>query len=339
MTIAYASVPSLGHDMRDHPENAARVPAIIEALRDAGLLDSIAELDVSPAGLSEIESCHSAEYLDYLQRAAGRGGGYIDPAPTYVTASSFDDALMSAGAAIAVTDAVLDGRAAAALSLSRPPGHHAVPEAAMGFCLLNNIAIAARHAQSRGAESVLIVDFDVHHGNGTQDIFYADGSVFYFSTHQEGIYPGTGALDETGSGQGRGATLNVPLMAGAGDTALLRAMTELLAPAARRFAPDLLLVSAGFDAHYLDPLANLQCSGEGYHALTTVLADIAREHCDGRIAFFLEGGYNLQALGNAVVNVVRALGGQAPDSSLGTASGSEPDVSRVIDAARRLHAL
>jgi acetoin utilization deacetylase AcuC-like enzyme len=214
-------------------------------------------------------------------------------------------------------DAVLDGTVDVAVSLARPPGHHATADRAMGFCLLNHVAVAARHAQARGMERVAIVDFDVHHGNGTQDIFYADGSVLYISLHQRGIYPGTGATEEVGEGKGTGTTLNIPLPAFAGDEAFEEAVVDLVEPALQAFRPALLLASAGFDAHFRDPLANLRVSGAGFHALAARLSAFADRCCEGRMALVLEGGYDLPALANSVVNVVRALRGEPPDTSLG----------------------
>jgi len=339
MTIAYCNVPSCEHDFPDHPEHGGRVPAIIAALGRAGLLEQMAELDVRAASIDQLRACHTPEHIYGLEHMAAEGAGYVDMAPTYVTTGSYDAARRSAGAAIACVDAVLDRKATAALSLSRPPGHHATPRGPMGFCLLNNIAIAARHAQRRGVERVLIVDFDVHHGNGTQEIFDWDDSVLFFSTHQTGIYPGTGDLTEIGQGAGRGFSINVPLPAFAGDRAMAQAVEMLLRPAADRFRPQLVLSSAGFDSHFRDPLSLMQLSGPGYHALVGVLREIAGEHCDGMLAFALEGGYDLPSLGNGVVNLVRALRQEPANDSLGLAPSPEPDVSRLLERARALHEL
>jgi acetoin utilization deacetylase AcuC-like enzyme len=336
--IGYCSVPSLAHDFPDHPEHSGRIPAIMDALADAGLLPEMTELRYAPARREKVLLCHSAEAFYGVEHSSALGPGYVDYAPTYVTTGSFDAALDAAGAGMACVDAVLDGLAEVALALVRPPGHHALPVGPMGFCLFNNIAIAARHAQSRGLERVMIVDFDVHHGNGTQDVFQFDDTVFFLSTHQYGnFYPGSGAENEIGTGPGEGFTLNVPLPAFAGDRALLAAAEELMVPAAEWFRPDIVLCSAGFDAHHRDPLSLMQCTGPGYHRLTTALAEMARTHCGGRLAFFLEGGYDLPALGNSVVNVVRALRGDEPDASLGTGAHPEPEVGRLIARLRAAH--
>jgi acetoin utilization deacetylase AcuC-like enzyme len=330
-------VPSPSHDFPDHPEQATRVPAIVEALMADDLLADMVELDVTQATREQLLSCHTPSMLHDVERSTVLGPGYIDSAPTYVTPGSYDAAKRSAGAAIAAVDACLDGRATTALSLSRPPGHHAVPMAAMGFCLFNNIAIAARHAIGRGVGKAMIVDFDVHHGNGTQDIFYDDPSVMFASTHQSGIYPGTGDEDEIGGGPGKGTTINVPLPPFAGDDAVLEAMQRLVRPAADRFEPELLLVSAGFDAHFRDGLSLMQCTGRGYHEITRALKALADAHCQGRIVFTLEGGYDLPALGNGVVNVVRALTGAEPEDTLGAAPRREPEVSQTIARLEEIH--
>ncbi len=339
MTIAYCAVPSLAHDDPNHPENNARIPVILEALVEAGLLDGMAVLDASPATPEQIASCHEPAYIAALERRVSWGPAVIDSAPTYVTPASFECALLAAGGAMTAVDAVLDGRADAALALVRPPGHHAIPDRAMGFCLFNNIAIAARHALARDIERVLIMDFDVHHGNGTQSIFYEDPAVLFASTHQRYIYPGTGAESETGAGQGRGTTLNVPLPPGAGDGAMAQVMAALVGPVAERFQPELVLVSAGFDAHFRDPLAGLQVSGSGYHALAKALAGIAAEWAAGRLVFVLEGGYDVPALTNGLVNVVRALDSDGADESLGAAPFPEPDVSELVGRLRLEHEL
>lgn len=337
--IALAVVPSPGHDDPGHPEHAGRIPAIVAALAADGWGDRLPRLDVAPAAEDALARVHDRRYIDALRAAMARAPGVIDPAPTYITSTSFDNALRAAGAAIAAVDAVLDGRARSAFALARPPGHHARPAAAMGFCLFGNIAVAARHAQSRGIGRVLIVDFDVHHGNGTQEIFYDDGNVVFVSSHQQGAYPGTGALDEVGEGAGRGATVNVPLPHGAGDAAFDRVLADVVAPLAERVRPELVLVSAGFDASFRDPLAGLAVSGAGFHAATKALADIAARHAEGRIAFVLEGGYDLPALGEGVVNVVRALHGRPALAALGRSERAEPSVEALIDAVRGRHRL
>jgi acetoin utilization deacetylase AcuC-like enzyme len=331
------------HDFADHPENAARLRAIESALDSPalGLRDFIHTVKPQPATRAQIAAAHDPDYIDALERVMAQAPGYIEPAPTYIVPESFDVACLAAGGAIRAVDAVLGGEARAAFALVRPPGHHATPDRPMGFCLFNNVAIAARHAQARyRLERVLIVDFDVHHGNGTQDILYADPSVLFISTHQESIYPYTGELDETGDGDGVGFNVNLPLPSGAGDLAFARLADEIIVPLADRFQPQLVLVSAGFDAHWLDPLAGLQLSLAGYGRLARVLDDLARRHCDGRLVFVLEGGYHLAALAGGVTTILRTLLGEhdLPDA-LGPAPRPEPPVDDVVRRARALHGL
>lgn len=221
--------PALEHDLDGHPERAARVPAILEAIAADARTASLPRLEPTPASDAQLLRVHTPEHLAFLERALSEAPAYIDHAPTYITAGSLAAARLAAGGACALVDALLDGVADAGFALVRPPGHHAPPEHAMGFCLFNNVAIAARHAQARGLARVMIVDFDVHHGNGTQDVFAVDPSVLFVSTHEDGIYPLTGAIDEIGVGN----ICNVPLPAGAGVTAFLRIVDEIVAPLAR----------------------------------------------------------------------------------------------------------
>jgi acetoin utilization deacetylase AcuC-like enzyme len=344
MSIALVTSPDyLQHDFPDHPESAERLRAIDAALDSPalGLREFLHPLTPAPATRAQLLAAHSAEYIDALERVMDQAPGYVDPAPTYIVPQSFRVACLAAGGGIRAVDAVCSGEARAAFALVRPPGHHAVRGAPMGFCLVNNIAIAARHALARhNLLRVLIVDFDVHHGNGTQDILYDDPSVLFISTHQENIYPYTGAAAETGAGAGVGFNVNLPLPAGAGDAAFARLADTVIVPLADRFAPELILVSAGFDAHWLDPLAGLQLSLTGYARLARVLDDLAQRHCGGRLVCLLEGGYHLAALSGGVTTVLRTLLGEhhLPDA-LGPAPRPEPSVEPVIRQAGLLHHL
>ncbi len=344
MPVAIVTSPEyLRHDFADHPENAERLRAIETALDSPalGLREFLRTLDPQPATRAQIAAAHSPEYIDALERVMDQAPGYIDAAPTYIVPESFRIACLAAGGALRAVDAVCAGEVRSAFALVRPPGHHAVADQPMGFCLFNNIAIAAHHARAQyGLERVLIVDFDVHHGNGTQDILYDDPAVLFISTHQENIYPYTGQLTETGTGPGTGFNVNLPLPGGAGDQAFARLADEVILPLADRFAPQLILVSAGFDAHWLDPLAGLQLSLSGYARLARVLDDLARRHCDGRLVFVLEGGYHLAALSGGVTTVLRTLLGEhdLPDG-LGPAPRPEPNVDSLIQRARALHHL
>ncbi len=335
------AVPSAEHNDPTHPENAARIPAILSALADdAELSPLVTRRPSRPATDTQLASVHDPRYIDALRNAMRRAPAVIDYAPTYITPQSFDCAAQAAGAALAAVDSAFrTHREHSAFALIRPPGHHAPPAQAMGFCLFNNIAVAARGAQQLGAGRVMIFDFDVHHGNGTQAAFYADPSVLFISTHQSGIYPGTGTVEETGEGGGKGVTINVPLPDGAGDLAFARIMAEIVAPTADRFRPGILLVSAGYDAHWRDPLANLQLSCAGYHALGSALTAIAKKHCGGKIVFVLEGGYDLLALAGGVVNTLRGALGLPAADALGPAPRPEPDISRLLAGLKSLHNL
>ena len=343
MPVYYTVAASPEHSLPSHPENVSRIESVLEALNGSPVLPRLAHLEAAPASLEQVTAVHDPRYVEALRAAMRRAPCYIDSAPTYITPDSFECALAAAGGALAAVEAAvgLEGRQAGpAFALVRPPGHHAPPDQAMGFCLFNNVAIAARRALSAGLSRVMIVDFDVHHGNGTQDCFYDTDAVLFLSTHQQGIYPGTGRAEETGAGAGQGATLNVPLPARAGDRTFERIWDEIVKPAAARFQPELLLVSAGFDAHWADPLAGLGLTTSGYYRLARGLIEIAAEQCAGRIAFVLEGGYDGQALADSVVAVFHALLGDdsAPDP-LGPPHEDEPDTAALMAAVKKLHNL
>ncbi len=344
MPVAIVTSPEyLKHDLPGHDENAGRLRAIEVALDSPalGLREFLIPLAPQGAAEKQISTVHAPAYIEGLRKAMREAPAYVDSAPTYIVPASYEVAVLAAGGAIRAVDAVLDGEAETAFALVRPPGHHALPHQPMGFCLFNNIAIAARHALVRpGIERVLIVDFDVHHGNGTQDVFYSDPSVLFISTHQSPLYPFTGAAEETGAGPGRGYNINLPLPALAGDQAFDRLAAEIIIPAADRFRPNLVLASAGFDAHWLDPLARLQLTLRGYERLTRALLDIAARHCGGRLVLCLEGGYHLPALSGGVVTVVRTLLGETniPDS-LGPAPRPEPEVEPLLKRYKTIHQL
>jgi acetoin utilization deacetylase AcuC-like enzyme len=260
---------------------------------------------------------------------------------TYVTSQSYEIARLAVGGALRGVEAVVRGEVDSAIVAIRPPGHHATRTHGMGFCLLNNVAIAARCAQSTyEVERVLIVDYDVHHGNGTQDIFYTDPTVLYISTHESPLYPGTGTVRETGEDAGEGYTLNIPMPAGVGDEGYRCAFEQVVIPAAQRFRPDLVLVSAGFDAHWGEPLAHMRLSLAGYDGLARLLIDAAQDLCGGRIVFVMEGGYNLPVLAHGWANVTRALLGEGEGvDPLGPAPGKEPPVDGLVGRIRQLHKL
>lgn len=341
MTTAYCYDPfNLRHHLDGHPENRQRLAGVWALLQADGILDTLHAVPSQAASDEQLLRVHTPRHLSTVTQAATRCA-YLDP-DTYTDVDSEQAARLAAGGLLNVQAAVLCGAATNGFALVRPPGHHATPQRAMGFCLYNNIAIAARTAQAEhGVERVLIVDFDVHHGNGTQDVFYQDDSVLFFSMHQYPYYPGTGALHDTGAGRGAGATINIPFPAGVGDAGAIAAFDTVLTPAARRFRPELMLVSAGYDAHWDDPLAGMRLSIAGYAALVTRLLALAEVLCGGRIVFTLEGGYQLEVLAHAVLTTLHRLNGQpnALSDPFGSSPRGERDVTTLLAQVRGVHGL
>jgi acetoin utilization deacetylase AcuC-like enzyme len=342
MTTAIITSPyHQQHDERSHPEHAARLQAIESALAQSGLTEHTLQLAPHQATEAQIGAVHNTRMIERMRWAASEEVWLnLD---TYVTAGSWNAALSAAGAAVQAVEAVIQGRTTNAFALVRPPGHHATPVQSMGFCLFNNIAVAARHAiDAFGFERIAIIDFDVHHGNGTQDIFYEDPRVLFCSSHAYGpaFYPGAGGAYEHGDGKGHGYTLNVPLPFHTGDLGISRVYEEVVFPAVRRFQPQLMLISAGYDAHWEDPIGPLSLTVAGYTELSQRLLELAGELCDDRIAFVLEGGYNLQALSACVVATLHVLLGRNPGPDpIGPSGMPEPDVSRVIEELQKTHPL
>ena len=313
----------LEHDYPGHPEGSQRLRTIWTRLKQSGLLSELTPLPAKPVANDLLLSVHTEGYRRQVEQVAAGGGGHLD-SDTYVAPRSYDAARMAAGGLVEATAGVLDGTVGNAFALVRPPGHHAMREHGMGFCLFNNVAIAAHYALDvRGLDRVLIVDFDVHHGNGTQDSFYNTESVLFFSTHQYPFYPGSGHWQEIGSGKGEGYTVNVPLSYGIGDAGFQAVFEEILYPIALRYRPELILVSAGFDAHWSDPLAALNLSLAGYARLCRLLSAMAEELCGGRLVHTLEGGYHLNVLAHATANTFRVLLGQG-DNQLTDPFGPSP---------------
>lgn len=293
-------------------------------------------IDVTPREATDTEllHVHPAGHLARVAATSARSGSF--DADTYSTPASEGAARRAAGAVVQAVEAVLEGTARNAFVATRPPGHHAEPEIAMGFCLYNSVAVGAAAALAAGIERVAILDWDVHHGNGTQAIFEAEPRVFYASTHEYPYYPGTGHFSEVGPAGARGTTVNVPLPRGAGDIAITRAYREVILPALSHFAPDLILVSSGWDAHRRDPLAGLEVSTAGYTQIAREVIEAAERLCDGRVVVALEGGYDEHALAWCAGSLVSLLLGEEPaaDPEPGNA-GAEPDITFVLDAVRR----
>jgi len=298
----------LKHDTGVHVENAGRLEAILKAIDASSLKNELLFIEPKMATQEEIELVHSPAHISLVQKVCAEGGGWLDP-DTYASPLSYNVAKLAVGGGLRAIDALMNDEADWVFGFVRPPGHHATPSRAMGFCLFNNIAIAARYAQkNHGLKKILIIDWDVHHGNGTQDAFYEDASVLYFSCHQSPLYPGTGSSNEKGSGEGEGFTINCPLAPGGGDSEFIKIFKEILYPEGKRFAPDLVLVSAGFDAHQKDPLAQMNLTTEGFAQLAEIVLTISKESpARGKLLFLLEGGYNPNALSSSILRVIEKL--------------------------------
>jgi acetoin utilization deacetylase AcuC-like enzyme len=333
--IACTLVPSPEHTIYGHPENPERFERL-DGLRALEFPTPINWLQPEPADLTKVSKVHDPEMVSFLQEACREGPAIIDAAPTFVTRHSWQAALDAAGGALTCTRQVLEGKAIRGFALVRPPGHHAESRNAMGFCLLNNLAIAVQDALDEGLEKVLIVDYDAHHGNGTQDIFLQEERVTFVSTHQKDIYPGTGKVSDAPNARGR--ILNLPLPAYAGDQAFKRVVDEIIRPLAVRLQPEMIFVSAGFDAHWSDPLTTLGVSTLGFFHISQALIGLADQFCQGRIVYVLEGGYDPKRLADNVRAVLGALAGEEEVSDPeGPSPYSEPDISPLINRIRDLH--
>jgi acetoin utilization deacetylase AcuC-like enzyme len=312
-TVLLTSELFVGHDTGTHPEHAERVISVVDFLRERGdSLGSVGWLETRAAELADVMRCHDEKHIGQVIEAcelaeSRQSRVALDP-DTVVSGGSLAAALHACGAALAAVDAVMRGVTTNGFVAVRPPGHHATPDRAMGFCLFNNVAIAARYIQNvHNLERVLIVDWDVHHGNGTQDVFYEDPSVFFYSVHQFPHYPGTGSRYEEGAGAGKGFTLNVPLRGGTSAADHVAAFREGLKKTVEKLQPDFILVSAGFDGHISDPLGDLNLTDDDYRAMTRDLMNLAADHCEGRLVSLLEGGYNLDTLPGTVAAHVETL--------------------------------
>ena len=333
----------LAHDTLDHIESSARLRTCLELLESSGAGRRLARPECRDAMEEELLRVHNARHIERMRYVGANGPVLLLP-DTVANIGTYAAAVRAAGACIGAVEAVVRRDYAWAYCLTRPPGHHAIVSMPMGFCFFNSVAVAAAHARAAlGVDRLAIVDIDIHHGNGTQDAFYSDASVLYISTHQYPYYPGTGHWRETGAGAGAGATLNIPLPAGCGDPEYAYVFDELVEPALKRFRPELILVSAGYDAHHADPVdgAEMRLSCAGYASLVRRLRDAAAEVCGGRLVLALEGGYDLTALSWSVRNSIEVLLGEqvAPDPVGPAPPRTAPDVTPLVTAIRELHGL
>ena len=336
MSTGIVLIPSPGHVYADHPESPDRFSKLGDWDKKP-YAQELLWLESTPAEPERVAAVHMREMISEIEIACQQAPAIIDYAPTFVTSSSARDAFNAAGGVLACTRAVLDGQTRNAFAVIRPPGHHAEPQAAMGFCIFNNVAIAARLALEAGLRKVMIVDFDAHHGNGTQAAFWQEERVAYISTHQENIYPGSGHLEDAPLARGR--IVNLPMPAYSGDRVFARVAGDVIIPMAEKFQPEFLLVSAGFDSHWQDPLTNLGLSTRGFFDLSKSLVKLAEDYCSGRIIFVLEGGYDPMIVASGVDACLRALTGEEPAETSDLSPYPEPDLSNSISHLQELHDL
>ena len=334
MTTIYTFVPSSGHEFPDHPERPGRLQMVEPLLPSLGA----ERVEAVRAMEEDVVLVHPPQMIETIKQACMEGPGIIDYAPTFVTQTSYEDAMLAVGGVLTCARAVMKGDADNAFAIARPPGHHAEPDRAMGFCIFSNIAIAAKDLLEKGMERVMVIDYDAHHGNGTQACLLNEDRAGFISTHQWGIYPGTGWLDDAPHAKNR--LVNVPLPAHAGDETFARIADEVFKPMVKSFKPQMLLVSAGFDAHWNDPITSLGLSTRGFYEVSKKLVGLADEFCGGKIVFVLEGGYDPENVANGVVSVFDALTGRPLGNEAGDRSPyKEPDFESRLNEIKKRHGI
>ncbi len=343
MKIGYVYDPIyLKHDTGYHVENSGRLTATISYLEKTGTLAELKLIKPRAAIIDELAAVHDRQYIAYLEYVAKKGGAWLE-VDTVMSPMSYDAAIFAAGGVISATDEVLDGKSNGVFALVRPPGHHATYDRAMGFCIFNNVAVAAKYALAKyKLERIAIIDFDVHHGNGTQDAFNKDPRVLYVSTHQYPHYPGTGAAEDTGAPDGKGTIVNIPLPGASGDNEYLSVFEKIIVPVTRRYQPQLIMVSAGYDIHWADELAQMQVTTTGIAKMVKIIKQLADELCQGKIVLTLEGGYNLEALSTSIKATFDVLLGKKEiEDKLGPPKrrSSNPDIAPLIKQLKAIHHL
>ena len=334
MTTIYTFVPSSGHEFPDHPERPGRLQMVEPLLPSLGA----ERVEAVRAMEADVVLVHPPRMIETIKQACMEGPGIIDYAPTFVTQTSYEDAMLAVGGVLTCARAVMKGDAQNAFAIARPPGHHAEPDRAMGFCIFSNIAIAAKDLLSKGMERVMVIDYDAHHGNGTQACLLNEDRAGFISTHQWGIYPGTGWLDDAPHAKNR--LVNVPLPAHAGDETFARIADEVFKPMVKSFKPQMLLVSAGFDAHWNDPITSLGLSTRGFYEVSKKLVGMADEFCGGKIVFVLEGGYDPENVANGVASVFDVLTGRPLGNEAGDRSPyKEPDFESRLNEIKKRHGI
>jgi acetoin utilization deacetylase AcuC-like enzyme len=343
MRVGYVYDPVyLEHDTGKHPESASRLVAIMHHLERTDNWQKLISIKPRVATIEEVSLVHTKHYISEVMALANKGGGQLDP-DTVVSPDSYKVALYAAGGTIQATDAVMDGSINSGFALVRPPGHHATTGRGMGFCLFNNVAVAVAYVLHKyNLERVVIVDFDVHHGNGTQDVFYINPGVLYISTHQSPYYPGTGRVDEIGYGEAKGTTVNIPLPIGCGDEEYNKVFEQIIVPLIRRFKPKFIIVSAGYDGHWSDGLAGMNLTIAGFAQITGIIKRLADELCDGRLVLSLEGGYNLTALSASVGATFEVLLGREDiEDKLGQLPFgiTAPNITGLVQQVKGMHSI
>ncbi|MBT3208980.1 MAG: histone deacetylase [Bacteroidetes bacterium] len=328
----------LKHTQEGHPEFSGRLVAIMEKLEDSGILKTLIKIPAKKCTIDQLLLVHPQSHIDNVKYVSESKIPYLDT-DTYTNEFSYNAALLAAGSLIELTNAVVQQKVKNGFAIIRPPGHHAVKKQSMGFCIFSNVAIAAKVAQNQfNIKKIAIIDFDVHHGNGTQDIVNEDPDILFISTHQYPLYPGTGRIEETGKGEGKGSTMNIAVPAGTGDEGFGKIYDQIIIPSLHKFQPELILVSAGYDAHWSDPLAGLTLSLEGFAEISKKLINVAEELCKGKIVFSLEGGYNLDALSNGVMNSIKLLSRRDDIyDPIGKSNNVEPDITELIKEIIKIH--